>query len=127
MMKKRVAKPIRLPLGIKRLDLIELPGHIALLALDQPWCLPDHYADLGAHIRLAEIVAQSRKNDEIAKILGRAKHIMQSWDNSPEEIAEFRKLIGVTLPWIAQQPNVEIERAALRCLKAYDSSRNSTP
>lgn len=119
---KRIAKPIRLPLGIKRLDLIELPGHIALLALDQEWLRPEHLADLGAHIRLVEEIAGRRHDDAMVAIIGRAKSLMQTMDGSPDELAEFRKLVGASLPWVSRQPNLEIERAAKKFLAAYAKS-----
>lgn len=119
-MKKRIVKPIRLPLNMKRLDLIETPGHIALLALDQPWLLPDHYAILAAHIRLTEELAARKGSDEVGNLARRAKEIMSTMTDNPGAIAEFRKLVGATLPWVSQQPNVEIDRAARKFLAAYD-------
>lgn len=122
MKKKRIAKPICLPLGMKRLDLIEMPGHVALLALDQAWCRPEHYADLGAHIRLAEELATRKQDQAVMQIVARAKRIMQDMTGTPEEIAEFRRLVGATLPWVSMQPNGEIDRAARKFLAAYDKS-----
>lgn len=122
MKKKRIAKPICLPLGVKRLDLIELPGHIALLALGQPWCRPEHLADLGAHVRLAEELATRKGDENVLKIATRAKRMMQDMTGTPEEIAEFRRLVGATLPWVSMQPNGEIDRAARKFLAAYDKS-----
>tara|TARA_R110000868_G_scaffold20802_1_gene87418 strand:+ start:143 stop:466 length:324 start_codon:yes stop_codon:yes gene_type:complete len=105
---------------MKRLDLIELPGHIALLALDQPWLLSDHLADLGAHIMMVEEVAGRRSDPAMQTIIQRAKELMQTMKGDPEELAEFRQLVGVSLPWISRQPNFEIERAAKKFLAAYD-------
>lgn len=119
MKKRRIPKPVNLPLNIKRLDMIELPGHVALLALDQPWCDWRHLADLGAHIRLAEELATRRNEPAIKQIASRAKDMMQTMTGMPCELAEFRKLVGVTLPWVSRQPNAEIERAARKFLAAY--------
>lgn len=117
---KRIAKPIRLPLGIKRLDLIELPGHIALLALDQPWLRPEHYADLGAHIRLVQELAERKNDNAMLAVILRAKELMQTMTGDADELAEFRRLVGASLPWVSRQPNAEIERAAKKFLAAYD-------
>lgn len=104
---------------MKRLDLIELPGHIALLALDQPWCDARHLADIGAHIRLAEELATRKNEPAVREIAVKAKEMMQTMTGTPEELAEFRKLVGATLPWVSRQPNAEIERAARKFLAAY--------
>lgn len=104
---------------MKRLDLIELPGHIALLALDQPWLMPEHFAILAAHIRLTEEVATRREEPGIVEIARRARALMQEMETA-DQIAEFRRLVGPTLPWVSRQPNFEIERAAKKFLAAYD-------
>lgn len=117
---KRIPKPVHLPLGMKRLNLIELPGHIALLALDQPWLRPEHFADLGAHIRLTEELATRRNDSDMLLLIRRAKTLMQSMDGNKAEIAEFRRLIGISLPWVSIQPNAEIERAATKFLRSYE-------
>lgn len=121
--KKRIPRPTLLPLGMKRLDLIELPGHIALLALDQPWCRPEHLADLGAHLRLAEELAARQKNEAIRALTRRAKELMQSMTDEPDSLAEFRRLVGMTLPWVSLQPNAEVARVSCKFLAAYDKGR----
>ena len=99
-----------------------MPGHIALLALGQPWCRPEHLADLGAHLRLTEELA-SRKGDEIIKAIAtKAKRMMQNLTGEPQELEEFKRLVGATLPWVSMQPNGEIDRVVRKFLAAYDKN-----
>jgi hypothetical protein len=105
---------------MKRLNYLELPGHIALLALDQEWLQPEHLADLGAHLRLAETLAERKGDADIATVARKAKQIMAGMNNEPGSVEEFRKLVGVTLPWVSRQNNIEIDRIARGFGDAFD-------
>lgn len=93
------------------------------MALDQPWLLSDHLSDLAAHINLAEEIATRRNAPVIKQKTQRARQLLESMTDDPNTVAEIRRLLGVTLPWVSMQPNSEVERAALKFLHAYDKSR----
>ena len=106
-----------LPLGMKRLDLIEMPGHIALMALGQPWENDSHYADLCAAVDLGCRISDDEHIKELCAI-GRQLLL----DNSTD-YPRIRQVIGPVLQWISQQPNKRIHDAALSRLKEYDESK----
>lgn len=116
-MKKRIPKPIVLPLNMKRLDLLELPGQVALLALDQPWLTDGHLADLAAHLSIAHSIAKQTKNDDIQRIAERAADLMSDPNADADTIKEVRRLVGVTLPWMSQQSNILIQKTTEKFLR----------
>lgn len=110
-------KPIVMPLNIKRLDMLELPGHIALLALDQPWLARKHIADLGAHVAITGCVSHEVGDEYIQRLAKRAADLLGDLSEPPKEVAELRRIVGTTLQWLSFQSNSVIGRQTLGLIK----------
>lgn len=102
---------------MKRLNLIEMPGQIALLALGQPWITEAHMCDLMAAVDIGERIS---KDDTITALCLEGKRLLLDGSKDYDAI---RKAIGPVIHWISQQPNRVIHDAALQRLKEYDESK----
>lgn len=101
---------------MKRLELIEIPGHVGLLALGQDWMTVGHYADLMTACCLAYDLSQGT-DDRIHGLSSRGIEMLESNSTNYDEM---RDVIGTVVQWIATQPNVKIYNATLKRLKRLD-------
>jgi len=99
----RRPKPVLLPLGMKRLQHIEWPGHAALLALGQSWITEDHLADLMVACQIAIDLTPS--------------------DDPLHQSAELRDHLGPIIQWIVTQPNRLIHDVAIKRLKEINEPK----
>lgn len=118
----RKIRPVVLPLGIKRLDLIEMPGHVALLALGQDWLTDSHYADLFSSCYLG--LDLSEPDSRIHQL---AKQGIQLLTDRSTDHELMRSVIGTVLQWVATQPNVKIHNAVCNRLNYFDRKAKDTP
>jgi hypothetical protein len=119
-MKKRSVyrpKPVIMPLNIKRLEMLELPGHIALVALDKPWLTKCHLADLGAHVAITGCVAHELGDEKMQELAQRAADLLGDLSTPPLQVDELRSVVGITLQWLSQQSNSVIGRKTLELFK----------
>lgn len=96
--------------------MFELPNHISLVALGQPWCNDSHYADLVATCHLANDISD---DPEITELAQRGLQMLLERHDGYDEM---RHVIGTVLQWVGQQPNSKIYTAALKRLKDIDES-----
>lgn len=104
-----------LPLGMKRVELIEIPGHVGLLALGQPWMTVEHYADLMTACCLANDL--SEKDARIRELSQRGVSMLV---NNTRDYDELRHVIGTLIQWLSTQSNVKIYNATKQRLKKLD-------
>lgn len=107
-------KPVVMPLNTKKLDMLELPGHIALQAIGQPWWNEAHLADLKAHVVLAFLVARKVDNEQVQDIAIKALEILSKHEFTKEDVTP---LLGVTLEWLSNQSNKLIYQEVLEAMK----------
>lgn len=96
---------------MKRHELFELPGHIGLLALGQPWMTEAHLADLLTACQLGIDIATDDDMRQLC-ILGRDMLI-----NRVADIEQIRHVVGQVVQWVSTQPNQKIYDAAKRRLR----------
>lgn len=96
---------------MKRLELIELPGHVGLMALGQPWMTEAHFADLVTACELGIDLAQ---DDEIRQLCVTGRDMLM---NRVTDFDEMRQIIGRVVQWVATQPNHRIYDAVTKRLK----------
>lgn len=116
----RKIKPAVLPLGIKRLDLIEMPGHVALTALGQSWIEDSHYADLFTACYLG--IDLSEPASEIHKLALQGIDLL---NNNSEDFDTIRNVIGTVVQWVATQPNIKIYNAVSNRLQHLNRNENA--
>jgi hypothetical protein len=97
---------------MKRLELIEMPGHVGLMALGQDWMTERHYYDLMTACCLGYDMSQP--GDEIHELSLRGTELLTSKSTNYDEM---RSVIGTVVQWIATQPNQKIWNATMRRLK----------
>lgn len=108
-----------LPLGMKRLQYMELPGHVALMALKQDWWTIEHYADLKTTCLLCCDLAQP--DDHIKSLAQRGLHMLEDIDN--HDVNEIRQVIGTAVQWLAAQPNTKIYKATVARMEKKNEAR----
>lgn len=107
---------------MKRLELIELPGHVGLIALGQPWMTDEHIADLLVACQIGCDLAQ--QEDEIHTMATEGKHLLLSGSTDYDTM---RQTIGAVVQWVATQPNRKIHDVVTRNLKKmYAQSPNTS-
>lgn len=99
---------------MKRLELIEWPGHVALMALGTDWMSEAHWADLATACRLCADLA----TDDAVKSL--AQRGLDLLADESSDITEMKQVIGQIVQWVALQPNRNIHDAALKRLRELD-------
>lgn len=132
-MRKRSAyrpKPVVKPLGIKQVNILEIPGRVGQLALGTDWLDMVHLRDIGAHALLAERVAKSLSDTEkaqmateIAAICVRAEDRFERTGRAGTtgaDMIRLRELLDETLPWMNRQPNFVIYRESEALVRKYD-------
>lgn len=100
---------------MKRVELVEVPGQVALMALGQPWMTPAHLADILTACYLG--LDLSNENDEIHQLSQRAIGMIDSIDNNMDEL---KHIVGTIIQWIGTQPNVRIYNATVNRLRKLD-------
>lgn len=100
-----------LPLGMKRLELIELPGHVGLMALGQPWMTEAHFADL---ITACELGIDLSPDEDIYHLCITGRDMLI---NRATDFEEMRQVIGRIVQWVAAQSNYRIHDAVTKRLK----------
>ena len=103
---------------MKRLDLIEMPGHVGLLALGQDWMTERHFADLMTACYLA--MDLSEPGSEMHALGFRGGQLLA---DKSTEYDEIRTIVGTIVQWISKQPNTDIWHAAYSRL-SKDARRN---
>lgn len=117
-MKKRCHRKVRptlLPLGMKRLDLIEMPGHVALTALGQAWMNDSHYADLLTALYLGLDLSEPESDIHALSLQG-----IDLINNKSTDFNEMKNVIGTVVQWVATQPNKNIYQAVSKRLHVLD-------
>ena len=94
--------------------MLELPGHVALQAIGQPWWCESHLADLKAHAVLAFFVAKRVHDEQVQDIAIKALEILSKQKFTKEDVTP---LIGVTLEWLSNQSNKIIYQEVLEAMK----------
>lgn len=97
---------------MKRLDLIELPGHVGLVALGQPWMTDEHMADLLVACQIGCDLADPADDIHAMATEGKALLLANSTNYDT-----MRQIIGHVVQWVAKQPNRRIHDAVTRHLK----------
>jgi hypothetical protein len=97
---------------MKRLNLIEVPGHVALLALGHPWMTDEHLADLWTACTLGMDLSDEDEAIKQLSITGRDLLINKSTDYQT-----MKHVIGTVIQWVSTQPNRRIHDAVTRRLK----------
>lgn len=97
---------------MKRLDLIEVPGHVALLALGQPWMTEEHFADLWTACQIGIDIADEDSNIRELAHQGKAMLVDKS-----DDYESMKQVIGTVVQWISTQPNRRIHDAVTKRLK----------
>lgn len=100
---------------MKRLELIEIPGHVGLLALGQDWMTVEHYADLMTACCLSYDL--SGKENAIRELAQRGIEMLEANSSDYEEL---RRVIGTLIQWLSTQSNVKIYNATQQRLKKLD-------
>lgn len=108
---KRKQNPVLLPLGMKRLNLIEMPGHVALLALGQPWMNDSHMADLFSTCVISEELSD---NEEISSLADTGIKLLSEGSTDYDQI---KKVIGTLITWVSSQPNKDVHDAVLKIMR----------
>lgn len=108
---KRKPRPVLLPLGMKRLELIELPGHVGLMALGQSWMTDEHFADL---VTACELGIDLAIDDETRKLCIAGRNMLL---DGGSDFEEMRQVIGKIVQWVATQSNYRIHDAVTKRLK----------
>jgi hypothetical protein len=103
---------------MKRLELIEIPGHVGLLALGQEWMTDAHYADIMTACYLGLDISDD--NTEIRALAQRGIDLMNAEDKNYDEI---RHVIGTVIQWISTQSNIKIYNATVQRLKKLDEQK----
>lgn len=112
---RRTPRPVLLPLGIKRLNYLEWPGHVALMALGQPWMTEEHLADLAVACQIGIDLAPPDDPIHQAAKEGKARLFRRELDG-------LTPIIGPVIQWITYQPNKAIHDATKRRLdELYES------
>jgi len=104
---------------MKRLELIEIPGHVGLLALGQPWMTVEHYADL----MTACCLAHDLSHNEDAKIYALAVRGIEMLQTECSDYEAMRDVIGTVVQWIASQSNIKIYNATVKRLRQLDEQK----
>lgn len=113
---------------MKRLNLFELPKHIALIALGQDWMTQDHTAEL---ISACELGMDLGKSDPAVFDLAHnglqmlLRHVDPN-DMTIKHIAnleEMRHVIGSVVQWIAHQPNRAVHDAVIKRLRELNEPK----
>lgn len=122
-------KPVLKPLGIKD-ACIYVPGRVGQLALGTDWLTRDHLIDIGSHAMVAQRVARAVGDaemesaaDEIARIILEAENRRDRTGRvgtTGPEMLRLRALLDLTLPWLAEQPNIVIHRESTRPIRDFD-------
>lgn len=99
---------------MKRLELIELPGHVGLMALGQPWMTEAHFADL---VTACELGIDLAEDDEIRQLCVTGRNMLF---NRVASFDEMRHVIGQVVQWVATQPNHRIYDAVTKRLKVIN-------
>lgn len=99
---------------MKRLELIEWPGHVALMALGTEWMSEEHWADLATACRLCADLA----TDEAIHTL--AQRGLDLLADEASDIDEMKRVIGQIVQWVALQPNRSIHDATIKRLRELD-------
>ena len=107
-----------LPLGMKRPEIFELPGHIALALLGHPDFNESHRADLAVACYLGCDLSQD--DPTINELANNGLQLLQSNSNDYDLM---RYTIGTVLQWINTQPNRRVHDASMRRLKEYDEQK----
>lgn len=99
---------------MKRLELIELPGHVGLMALGQSWMTDAHFADL---MSACELGIELAKDDDVRDLCMTGRAMLLGKDIN---IDEMKQVIGQVVQWVATQPNHRIYDAVTKRLKALN-------
>lgn len=97
---------------MKRLDLIEVPGHVALLALGQDWMTDAHIADLWTACQIGIDIADNDSN--IRDLAQQGKHLLIE---KSDDYESMKQIIGTVIQWISTQPNRRIHDAVTKRLR----------
>ena len=100
---------------MKRTDIFELPGHIALAMLGHPAMNDAHRADLLVACQLGIDLGDERIRELASSGLAMLQQGSSDYD-------QMRHAIGTVLQWIGTQPNRTVHDAVMRRLKRLDSS-----
>lgn len=101
---------------MKRLELIEIPGHVGLLALGQTWMTTEHYADLVTACYLGYDLSENT-DPEIHELAAKGIALLEKNNG---EFEEMRHIVGTVVQWVAKQPNVKIYNATVKRLRQLD-------
>lgn len=102
---------------MKRLELIEMPGHVGLMALGQPWMTEAHFADL---ITACELGIDLAKDEEMRQLCVTGRDMLL---NRVTDFEEMRQVIGQVVQWVATQPNHRIYDAVIKRLNRIDEQK----
>jgi hypothetical protein len=126
--KKHQSKPVVLPLGIRRADMMELPGFAASLALGQEWFCEQHVYDL---LSAADLVRRIAKDGhpilttaqamvEACAAIQRRAQTTGKHGVSGEEFRVLRDGIGKAMEFLRGATNTEIVRASAAAVDEFN-------
>lgn len=142
-------RDVLLPLGIKRLNVLELVPRLCVEAIGHAWMGADHVYRIGAAGFLAEEMARLQGNEGMVRAARRviedmhrlerqmgagkdAQHGTESeeegaidaedGDTMHDEVEAVRERVSRLLDWVIHQNNALMARAGRRVLLAHDKA-----
>ena len=97
---------------MKRAELIELPGHVGLIALGQPWFNDRHLADLATACYIAIDIAD--KDSDVFQMAMNGLHMLH---DQCDDYVRMKHEIGTVVQWVSVQPNKKVYDSVVKRLK----------
>lgn len=119
--KKRVPRPVLLPLGMKRETIMELPLQAAIEALGKDWFGISHLAEILVHAELIKDHAPDPHMGMMGRSIFEAcghvlsrYHRLKVFGVNGDELRVFKEYLPLTVPYARAMPNHVIYKFSMK-------------